>query len=149
MRRNFSNFPLKSVGVLRSLNFNSPFFRALLIFYHFVNKTGQCFLRISLKASSIRLLKYGYITSTYKLINQEIKAKELTLISQLLCTTRSIGDDYILKKSIPFCCDRIESDTCLAPQPPQTDCQMQRRNKFTFRQGHCACSKTLSQAPRS
>ena len=57
--------------------------------------------------------------------------------------------DDILKKIITFCCDRIESDTCRAPQPPQIDCEMQQRNKFSFRQGHCACSKTLPQAPRS
>ena len=37
-------------------------------------------------------VKSTLTTGTYKLINQEIKAKEHTLKSQLTCTTTSIGD---------------------------------------------------------
>ena len=76
------------------------------------NKSGQFFLRILPKASS----NQRYLRVHKKLINQYIKAKELTLTSQLLCTTRIIGDGWCFKRIITFCCDRIESDTCFAPQ---------------------------------
>ena len=66
-------------------------------------------------------VKSTLTTGTYKLINQEIKAKEHTLKSQLTCTTTSIGDSWYFKRMISFC--SIESDKCLAPQPilRQTD----------------------------
>ena len=58
-------------------------------------------------------------TGTYQLINQEIKAKEHTLKSQVTCITTSIGDSWYFKIIISFC--SIESDKCLAPQPRSSD----------------------------